>query len=458
MAVYPITGAYTSSLSPVTPYDQGAGVVWVLAFSALGDIDSGDPSYLRAFRSADSGQTWAAAGGETKEVLTQLGLGLATRVITRAHPEWPAQPYLYALYCTPDEQLHISRYDCATETWDQESSGDPDIVEALPGGFQNFLSWSFDFTEDDDAGGLLYNDPDGYLHPNTNYYARVSYVPITRSTLSFGAPVRVEDQPDNTIVFRAGDVRRGAAGTLHGFVSQGDPAFVEPDTTYQSVLRFTGAGPSAPALSTFVTGVTGYPYAAQREERGGDTYIYVLVARSNPSLGQSLWVGQSTSLGVTFTEVFDEAGAGLLDYPLAVAPNADIYRAWPSPAEDLERQTYDGATLGDLELAHDGAETIGTVGAGQFGSGSACVFSLVQAGEAQPLYFFGAAVLQILLGGAGIPSEEAFGKTHGLTGGGPPLTCGDPVIVPPQDTCGPVPVTPIPEDQRGRCDTLGFSY
>jgi len=459
MSAYPITGAFTSDLSPVYPYYEGAGVVWVLAFSAIGDYDTDDPSFLRAFRSDDFGQTWATAGGGTRQVLTQLGVGShATRVITRAHPNWPSTPYLYALYCSTDEQLHVSRYNCATETWDLESGNDPAVAAALPGDFQNFLLWSFDLVAGADAGGVLYNDPDGYLHPNDNYYARCSYVPFTLSTLNFGSPVRVDGQADDDIVFRAGDVRRGDDGLLHGFVSQSDPAGVDPDTTYQVVLR-TSAGPAVGSLQVLDTGVVGYPYAAQREERGGDTYMYVLVASSSPDVRQALFVGPSSAGGINVSQVFDEGGSGY-DWPIAVAPNRDIYRAWPSPTDDVQRQTFDGSTLGGLETIYTSpGPSIGTVGAGEFAGGSAAVVSLLPGGmvAAQPLYFLGATPLQ-LLGGVGIPSEEAFGKTHGLTGGGPPLTCGDPVVVPPQDTCGPVPVTPIPEDQRGRCDTLGFSY
>lgn len=457
MAAYEITGAFTTFSSPVVPYDYGSGTVFVLAFDELGDFGTDDASYLRTFKSIDSGQTWATAGGGRKEVLTRLDTDHGSRrVITRAHPDWPSTPYLYALYCTPDAELHISRYDAATETWDQESTGDVAVSTTLPGGFGNVLAWSFDWVEDGDAGGLLYNDPDGYQHPNLNYYPRVSYVPLALSSLSLGAPVRCDGQPDDDIGFRTGDVRRGPAGTLHGFASQSDPAGIDPDTTYQVVLRFTGAGSGAPELEELASGVVGIPYATQREDRGGDTIIHVLVQESAPGVGQRLYAGESTTGGIAFAEVLSEDGDGG-EWLLSVAPNADIYRAWPYPAEDLERQTYDGATLGSLDLVHEAGETIGTVGAGSFGSGSACVFSLVAGIAAQQCWFAGVVALQ-LLGGEGIKSEEAFGQTHGLLGGGPPVTCGDPVIVPPVDGCSPTPVTPIPPGQEGQCDTLGFSY
>lgn len=460
MSAYPITGAYASAESPVTPYTYGGGAVWVIAFSDLADRNSSAPSYIRAFKSTDSGQTWNTAGGGTKEVLTHLGpdpeFFRTTRVITREHPDWPSQPYLYALYCTPNEQLHISRYNVLTELWDLESTGDLDVVGSLPGGFAQGQLWSFDFTGGSPGdGGILYQDKDGYQHTNLNYYARVAYAAVDRDTLSIDTPVRVDGQPDDDIVFAPGDVRRGVNGCLHGFASQSDPENVLPATTYQSVLRFVGAGPGAPSLSELGAGALGYPYSAQVEQRAGNTYVYVLTSSAN----QALYVGQSTTAGITFTELFDTAGDTVSAWPLSTAPNADTYRAWPVPADQLERQSYDGVSLGSLDLVYDVGSEIGTVGAGAFTGGSACVFSLTATFPvaAQPCYFVGVAPLQ-LLGGEGIKSEEAFGRAHGITGGGPPVTCGEPVIVPPQPGCSPVPVTPIPDGQEGQCDTLGFSY
>lgn len=458
MAAYEITGAFTTFSSPVVPYDYGGGTLFAIAFDALGDYGTDDPSTLRVFKSTDAGQTWTSAGGGTKDVLTRLDTDHdSRRVITRAHPDWPSTPYLYALYCNTDAQLHISRYDAAGETWDQESTGDLDVSTTLPGGFGNLLAWSFDWVDDGDAGGLLYNDTDGYLHTNSNRYQRVSYAPITRSALSIGTPVRCDGQPDTDIGFRAADVRRGKLGTLHGFASQSDPEGVEPETTYQAVLRFTGAGPGAPELVELDTGVVGIPYWAQREDRGGNTYIHVLVAESTPGNGQRLYVGESQTAGVTFAEVTSEDGDGNDRWQWSVAPNADMYRAWPYPAEDLQRQTYDGVALGSLDLVHDAGATIGTLGAGAFGVGSACVFSIVGSIAAQQCWFAGVVPIT-LLGGEGIKSEEAFGRTHGVTGGGDPQSCGTPVVIPPSPTCGPIDVTDVSDEQRDTCPTYGYSY
>lgn len=458
MAAYEITGAFTTFSSPVVPYDYGGGTLFVLAFDALGDYGSDDPSTLRAFTSTDSGQTWTTAGGGTKSVLTRLETNHdSRRVITRAHPDWPSTPYLYALYCTTDAQLHISRYNTSSETWDQESTGDPDVVGVFPGAFVNLLSWSFDWVDDGDAGGLLYNDDLGYENGASNYYSRISYVPITRSSLSFGTPVRCDGQPDTDLAFRACDVRRGSNGTLHGFAVQSDPEGLEPETTYQAVLRFTGAGPGAPELVELSSGVVGLPYWAQRQDRGGNTYVYVVVAESTPGNGQRLYVGESATVGITFAEVTSEDGDGNDRWQWSVAPNADIYRAWPYPSEQLERQAYDSVTLGSLDLVHDAADTIGTVGAGAFGVGSACVFSIVGSVAAQQCWFAGVVPIT-LLGGEGIKSEEVFGRTHGVTGGGDPQSCGTPVIIPPSPTCGPIDVTDVPDEQRDACPTYGYSY
>jgi hypothetical protein len=456
--VYQITGAFTSVLSPVTPYHYGAGAVYVIAFSQIGNFDTDDPSYLRAFKSTDSGQNWAQAGGGQKQVRTRLGIEHATRVITREHPAWPAQPYLYALYCDLDAKLHVSRFNVLTETWDLESSGDPATAAALPGDAANFFAWSFDLMADGDTGGVLYNDATGYLHTNSNYYARCSFAPLTLSTLSYGAPVQLEGQAADDIVYRAGDVRRGADGVLHGFLNQIDPAAADPETTYQVVLRGVDAGPATGALQLFAGALTGYPYAAQRQDRAGEAYVYVLIQSASPDVRQSLWVGPSTAAGVNFSQVFDEGGSGY-DFAISVAPNADIYRAWPSPADELERQTFDGATLGALVSVYSGAATIGAVGAGAFGGSSACVFSLRAGGgaAAQQCYFVGVQEL-VIQGLAGIPSAEDFGKTHGLTGGGDPPSCGEVEVVPPSDRCGPAYTPPGDDDQPNACATYGYSF
>lgn len=444
-----ITGAYASAAGPVTPYRDADGVLWVLAFSEVGDYGTDGPCLLRAFKSTDSGATWSAASGGTKSVLSRLdGDAESRRVVTRDHPSWPAQPYLYALYCVDPGELHISRYNTAAESWDQESTGDLPVSTSLDG-FGNVLAWSFDWVTDGDAGGMLYNDDTGYLHTNDNRYQRVSYVPITRSSLSFGTPVRCEGQPDTDIGFRAGDVRRGGGGTLHGFAAQSDPEGVDPEVSYQAVLRFTGAGPGAPSLDELATGALGIPYAAFAEVRGADTYLYVVVA-DGAAPRQVVYVGKSQTAGVTFTQLLSVDGDGF-QWRYSVAPSADIWRAF-EPDTDVQRQAYDGATLGPLSTLYTGETPIGSISAGFYGA----VFALNDGAAAQQCYFI--AGLQFITGLAGIPSDEKFGRTHGLTGGGDPQSCGEVELVPPGDGCGPAVDPPGPDEPRNGCPTYGYSF
>lgn len=443
-----ITGAYASAAAPVTPYRDSDGVLWILAFSEVGDYGTDGPCLLQAFKSTDSGANWSAAGGGTRSVLSRLDEDAESRrVVTRDHPAWPAQPYLYALYCSEDAELHISRYNTAAESWDQESTGDLPVTTSLDG-FGNVLAWSFDWVTDGDAGGLLYNDDEGYLHTNFNRYQRVSYVPITRSSLSFGTPVRVENQPDTDIGFRAGDVRRGGGGTLHGFAAAADPEGVDPETTYQAVLRFTGAGPGAPSFDELAAAV-GVPYAAFAEVRGAETYLYVVVADSAAER-QRLYVGKSQTAGITFEELLSVDGAGFL-WRFSVSPAADIWRAF-QPDEEVQRQAYDGATLGPLSTLYAGVSPIGSISAGVYGA----VFALAEDVAAQQCYFI-AGFLQIT-GEFGIPSDEKFGITHGLEGGGDPQSCGEVELIPPGDGCGPAYTPPGPDEPDNGCPTYGYSF
>jgi hypothetical protein len=84
------------------------------------------------------------------------------------------------------------------------------------------------------------------------------------------------------------------------------------------------------------------------------------------------------------------------------------------------------------------------------------VFSLVAEEAAQPCYFVGRVIY--VTGVAGIPSDEKFGRTHGITGGGDPQSCGEVELIPPVDGCGPAYTPPGDDEPQNGCPTYGYSF
>jgi len=439
MAVaYEITGAYTSPLSPCVPFDDGS-TIWVVAFSAVSEI-AGDPNTLQVFKSSNGGSTWAAADGGTKAVYT-------SRIQVRADPLWPAQPYLYALYCTTAGALHVSRYDTSTETWDSESSGDPAVTFRYPDGRDNNEPlWAFDLQQGADGAALA--NLDGDEVGGTTYY-RVSRLAIAKDTLAWSSAVRLAGQ-SGQVDYSVGDVIRGdGAIGIHGWWGSND---VDRESFQAVVADEDGSFVNVATSAT----VADYIYTADWRIDG---QLVAVNARSETEETCILFGGSAAA--VTWSAVFSGAGSGF-GYPIAFSRRdalLDVFFAWPYPSTDIYVREFDGSSLGASTAIYSGDAAIGPIGAGTVGPGSGCVFSLVAELVALQLWFVSIGTTAQIVGGAGIPSVEMFGRSHGVGGGGPPSQCGPGTPVLPAECGGSGPGLPTPPGQQNACgSSIGFAY
>lgn len=127
-----ITGAYgcrRSIQQRIGPYTYN-GVLYVMAFSEL--PSTSNTGKLNWFKSLDGGQNWSILATPFKEVKQIAEIQDADEenprsVETIPHDSFPVVPYVYVIYIDTSSNLHASRFDFSSETYTQESSGDPRV-------------------------------------------------------------------------------------------------------------------------------------------------------------------------------------------------------------------------------------------------------------------------------------------------------------------------------------------
>ena len=418
LTAYEITGALTQSTHRGRGPWEYDGKLYLVALDAPSEF----PAPFGVFESEDGGQTWAPLGPRRESAVQELGVC--------AHYEFPATPWLYVAYPATSSleigaalDVVVSRFDLAAGTWSDSSPEELAPVPGVLGGclvemaddgkvwvvarggapqaiqhshLSESLSWARAF--EPIAGGSSNYDPAALLRgTDGRMHLHVKV---------YGGDVVLGDEADGGLetVYSAELVVSQSASA---YDADGNLALLADDGALQLRLGTSAAG----SYSDWSVGASGYSLAAVLARGDGAFDVY--------------W--------------FEFAGA------------------------ELWRRRWDGSTwtgaaqdLGIFDIGAGPAIGLGAMSIG--GPGLTFGINIEDSGVYDLWFWPISAAALLVIGDAGIKSEEAFGRTHGVRGGGPPQTCGDPQIVPPYPNCGPIPVTDVPEEQRNTCPTYGYSY
>lgn len=411
------------------PYQYGSKL-FCFAFS--------DYQNIQAFVSEDDGVTWTATGGAKTISSSVNALGGCKSLDGQS---------VYVLYVSGSfvvQRLKVSRFDMNSGTFVDDSSDGPILNSGAGNSPVLCIEQSTDTT-------LV-------ILTKTFRSGSQSTASITTLDEALGSWDTLHDPAGQTgsLLFLGVGLVRGASDRVHGFVVETDGS----DQRLLHVLAYGSGGGIGSAFSEIVPEIMqGFPNVSAAAAGAS-----IAVAYNSPDVG----IGSPQAISVAIatdadnpswtTTVADAATVGTEDGSQVALIGGDSLRLVYRPVGgDVLFSIYNGASWNLPESLFSPNLNAVYIEGKQITDGLGVLFADTDfSTDAVSSYFQVPGGAQIN-GSAGIPSEEAFGKTHGVFGGGSPETCGAPVHIPPAVPCQQIPVTPAyPGDQDG-CPTRGYS-
>lgn len=416
------------------PFQVGADL-YCIAFSAF--------QVISAFVSADNGETWTQTGS-TKTVSSftcSFGCCLST-----------GGDYLYVLYIsTFPQRLQVSRFNLALGDFDLDSAAGPILNSGAGNAPYSFIEQSIDGTL-----VAMVKDFDAINGDATVALATLSVGLGTWSTLSYP-----NGQSDDDTFFLGAGLVRGGSDRVHGFALKNSGA----GTFLMHILAYGGSGGVGSEFSEIaeVVSDSGDPADVVSAAAAG-SLIGVAFNSADVGIGDPQAVSVATAADAdspSFTVgVVDDSTVGTEDGSKLELIGGDALRLIYHPSGgDVLYSLYSGS-WSSPETLFTPSDTLQALDGFDLESGFGFFFADTDFSEENPPSFYfevpGGATIN---GAAGIPSEEAFGKTHGVSGGGEPESCGgDPVVIPPAPGCNSLPTVPYYPGDQDSCPTRGYSY
>lgn len=465
-----ITGALIPPGGAFGPIEYGS-TLYVIALTTLAE-EQDENSVLGIFRSLDGGETWSQTGS-TITIPSAEEVGGIHGSIATGDPEYlhgcfdvdyPTEPYTYIAHSGLSGGVgcvFVTRFDASAGDFDTTSAAGPEIPIAGSLGNHDFLGWMIAQSSERDFGVLA------NLNSSGSDINLVYAMSLSEDLGSWSSRAVVPGQADGA--FSAAGIVRGAGGRVHGLIEKQGYGLEDSDfTVYHTVVIGGGGGVGgalqvittmtdnesiitgpkifeSPYTGGYLSGEVLFVFALPPEGIGAE---YNLVAAHGGSEDEPIW----DILSIDETANAENsywAGVGSSASTVEVAFNIN------NTFDSVMVSSYDGSEWGAAVEATDGVGPFWIVcnriaaGLGiTFGNGDYDVYFVILGGG-------GATIV----GSAGIPSEEAFGKTHGIFGGGGDgETCGTAVPVPSEESCNSIPVDNRYPGDQDSCPTAGYSY
>lgn len=466
-----VTGAFVGNGGAFGPIEY-AGSLYLIGLASYAVTDS-DESSIGIFESTDGGATWSQTGSTIAIPSANDAGGIYGDIPTRdaeflhgcLDVDWPAEPYAYIIHSGLSGGfgcLFVSRFNATLGDFDATSSAGPTIPVSGSLSGHDFLGWMIAQATDRSFGILANLNTAAPSNPD-----RVYAMSLSSNLSSWSGRAQVAGQTDD-FSYTASGIARGEDGLIHGWIeAQGVSFDSEHFIMYHTVVVGGGGGIGSALQSVYslydsagvITGTKIFQSPYTGAFRDGKVYFvaagaaegigsqYNLIAAVADSAEEPTWELQTIDATANAENSY-WAGVAANDSAVQV-----VYNINNSFDTILQSANTDGSTWSGSAEAVDGVEPF-FIGGGFFSLGFGITFGL----NDYDLWFeVSGAGGAAIIGSAGIPSEEAFGKTHGVFGGGEPETCGAPVPIPPAVPCQQIPVTPAyPGDQDG-CPTRGYS-
>lgn len=449
---FTVTGALAGVTAAAGPFEYNGGL-YVIAFSALG-ATSADRSRIGIFESLDDGATWSTL--DEKEIGSgdETGLLDGTNYIsTCADINFLTDPYLYTLYAADDAGLYVARANLATGAWDTFSARGPDL--AIAGGFDGHPApdWFIEQSEDGWFGiiaDLLRDNPGGGQD-------RVSILTLSEDLATWSA--RTEPAQSAARSYQAGGIARGTSGRVHTLVysvNDGDP----DDVLVHHLLLDPSLGGSINDVATGTSLFSAKPNAGAAH---GSTiaFLYNSQVVGPFTVGYNLAVlsaESAASPSFTSHDLVEAELAAPFQYAGAIGGNIDALTAAGGETGSQNSWDYDGGAW--TETGADLSSVPLVVDCRRIAAGFAILFLADPDDSAELSLLLIGATAGTVLSGETIKTGESFFRTHGVTGGGPPVSCpGSITIVPPEPGCNGNPGSPVDPGERNACNVgAGFSF
>lgn len=393
---------------------------------------------ISAYVSSDNGETWNQVG-DTRTA-TSLTCSFGCCLSTDGQ-------YIYVLYIADfPQRLQVSRFNLSLGDFDSDSSPGPVLESGAGSAPVSYIEQSADGTL-----VVMVKDFDPINGDSTIGLATLSSGLGSWSSLDYPSGQDV----DGTLFLGAGLVRGGASNRVHGFavrdtsgvyvllhiLAYGDGGSIGSDFVEITEIESDFENVSAAASGSLIA----VAYNSADVGIGDPMAVSVAIASDEDEPTFVSTVVDDTSLGTedgSQVELIGGESFKLVYWPAAGDVLCSRYSgSWSSPEAFF--------TPSDIILQLDGFD---------LDSGFGFFFADTDFSVENPFSFYfevpGGATIT---GSVGIPSEEAFGKTHGVYGGGVPETCGAPVPLPPAVPCQQIPVTPEYPGDQDSCPTSGYS-
>lgn len=465
-----ITGAFIPPGGAFGPIEYGS-TLYVFAMTSLAETQE-ENSVLGIFRSLDGGATWSQTGSTitipSGDELGGIHGGFAVGDPEFLHGcldvDYPTEPYAYIVHSGLASSVgcvFVTRFDASAGDFDNTSAAGPEIPITGALGNHDFIGWMIAQASDREFGVLANLNTAGV---ETN---RAYAMSLSEDLGTWSSRLAVPGQTDGA--FAACGIVRGDGGRVHGLIEKQGYEAEDSDFVLYHTVVIGGGGGIGSALQAITSmtdssGIITGPNIFESPHTGG--YLageimfvvalppegigaeYNLFALHAPSEDEPTW--EILSIDATYNAE-NSYWAGVSSSASVVEVAFNINNSFDS----VMASSYDGSAWGAAVEATDGVTPFWiccnriVAGLGiTFGNGDYDVYFVILGGG-------GATIV----GSAGIPSAEAFGKTHGIFGGGGDgETCGTAVPVPSEESCNSIPVDNRYPGDQDSCPTAGYSY
>lgn len=465
-----VTGAFVGNGGAFGPIEY-AGSLYIIALASIADTES-DESSIGIFESTDGGATWSQTGSTITIPSAEDVGGIYGSVATR-DPEFfhgcldvdfPAEPYAYIIHSGLSGGfgcLFVSRFNATLEDFDMTSSAGPEIPFATALGNHDFLGWMI-AQSSDRSFGVLAN-----LNSAGSSTDRVYAMSLNEGLSSWSSRAEVAGQT-NDFSYTASGISRGVSGLVHGWIEAQGVSFDSDHFVMYHTIVVGGGGSIGSALQDVYSlydtaGITTGTKIFQSPYTGAflDGKVYFIGAGGAIGIGSQYnlisAVAGSEEEPTWEIKTIDDNDVAENSYWAGIASNDTSVVVCYNINNTFDNvlQSFNfGADWSEPSEAVSIAEPF-FIGGLMFSLGFGVTFGQ---GDYDLWFETSGAGGATIVGSAGIPSEEAFGKTHGVFGGGEPETCGAPVPIPPAVPCQQIPVTPAYPGGQDSCPTSGYSF
>lgn len=417
-------GAYSFGRGP---YQYGASL-FCFGFVAFGVVG--------VYKSTDEGETW-----------TQVG---STKSVTSSNQTFASclsndGEYVYLLYVGPTpEYVVVSRLNLSLEDFDSDSPDGPHLAD----GASNAPVLNIAQASDGVLVVMLKTFRIGGQ-------STASIATLNSGISSWSSTTEPSGQTGTKLFLGCGLVAM-ASGRVHGFVDEE----YSGDHRLLHVLAYGAGGSIGTDFDEVAEIADGFPNvsAAAFGTKIGVAFNSFDVGIGNPQ-AVSVAIAEDADVPTWSVSVVDDSTVGTeVNSQLEMIGGSNfrlIY--WPSGG-DLLAAIYDGVGWGSPEVLTTPADFAVFMDGGEIDNGFGFLYADTDFISDPTSLYFHIAGGATITGSVGIPSEEAFGKTHGVFGGGEPETCGAPVPIPPAVPCQQIPVTPAYPGDQDSCPTSGYSF